>query len=134
MEEGSLRCDANVSVRPSGSEAFGTQAEIKNLNSFRFVPQAIEYEIARQVRRRRRRAARRAGDAPVRSPTPAETVSMRSKEEAHDYRYFPEPDLPPLVVARGRSTRSARRCPSCPRRGARRFVAQYGFRPTMPVS
>jgi aspartyl-tRNA(Asn)/glutamyl-tRNA(Gln) amidotransferase subunit B len=97
MEEGSLRCDANVSVRPRGSATLGTKAEIKNLNSFRFLEEAIEYEIARQIE------VIASGDRVVQETrlwdTAAKrTVSMRSKEEAHDYRYFPEPDLPPLVV------------------------------------
>ena len=97
MEEGSLRCDANVSVRPAGTTPFGTKAEVKNLNSFRHVQKALEYEIERQIERRGRRRARRAGDAAL-GRGRRRTVSMRSKEEAHDYRYFPEPDLPPLEV------------------------------------
>ena len=97
MEEGSLRCDANVSVRPRGQEKFGTKAEVKNVNSFRFIRAALEYEIERQVE------VLESGGRVVqetRSWNTAEgrTYSMRSKEEAHDYRYFPEPDLPPLVV------------------------------------
>ena len=106
MEEGSLRCDANVSVRPAGATALGTKAEIKNLNSFRFVEDAITYEIQRQIE------ACTAGERIVQEtrlwdPAAKRTVSMRSKEEAHDYRYFPEPDLPPLVVDAARlATRS----------------------------
>src|SRR5262249_53862476 len=97
MEEGSLRCDANVSVRPRGTSALGTRAEIKNLNSFRNVARAIAHEAARQA------AVLEAGGRLVQetrlwNADRGETVSMRSKEEAHDYRYFPEPDLPPLVV------------------------------------
>src|SRR5438874_10458038 len=97
MEEGSLRCDANVSVRPAGTASLGTKAEIKNLNSFRFVEEALAYEIRRQT------DALGAGEPVVQEtrlwdPAARRTVSMRSKEEAHDYRYFPEPDLPPLVV------------------------------------
>src|SRR5690349_11577934 len=97
MEEGSLRCDANVSVRPRGTETLGTRAEIKNLNSFRNVARAIDHEVARQA------AVVDAGGRVVQetrlwNADRGETVSMRSKEEAHDYRYFPEPDLPPLVV------------------------------------
>ena len=106
MEEGSLRCDANVSIRPRGTEAFGTRAEIKNLNSFRNVARAIDHEIARQA------ALLDAGGRIVQetrlwNADRGETVSMRSKEEAHDYRYFPEPDLPPLVVDRGLARRGA---------------------------
>ena len=97
MEEGSLRCDANVSVMPKGSETFGTRAEIKNLNSFRNVARAIDYEVARQA------AVLDSGGRIVQetrlwNADRGETVSMRSKEDAHDYRYFPEPDLPPLTV------------------------------------
>ena len=97
MEEGSLRCDANVSVRPRGTEAFGTRVEIKNLNSFRHVARAIDHEVARQ-------SALVHSGRPVVQETRlwnaerGETAPMRSKEEAQDYRYFPEPDLPPLVV------------------------------------
>ncbi len=117
MEEGSLRCDANVSVRPRGQQALGTRTEIKNLNSFRNVARALEHEITRQV-------AVLASGGSVAQETllwdadRGETASMRSKEEAHDYRYFPEPDLPPLVVERGLgrggaplAARAARRAP-----------------------
>src|SRR4249920_177849 len=97
MEEGSLRCDANVSIRPAGTSALGTKAEVKNLNSFRFLERALEYEIERQIELlqsgRQVVQETRLWDAAA-----GETVSMRSKEEAHDYRYFPEPDLPPVVV------------------------------------
>jgi len=98
MEEGSLRCDANVSIRPRGREALGTRAEIKNLNSFRNVSRAIAHELARQA------AWLESGRDVVQetrlwNADRGETVSMRSKEEAHDYRYFPEPDLPPLAVS-----------------------------------
>src|SRR4029453_4356337 len=98
MEEGSLRCDANVSIRPRGREAFGTRAEIKNLNSFRNVARAIDHEVSRQA------AVLESGGAVVQetrlwNAARGETASMRSKEEAHDYRYFPEPDLPPLAVS-----------------------------------
>jgi aspartyl-tRNA(Asn)/glutamyl-tRNA(Gln) amidotransferase subunit B len=97
MDEGSLRCDANVSVRSAGQEALGTKAEVKNINSFRFLEKALEYEIARQVDVLQRGGTvvqeTRLWDAGAR-----ETFSMRSKEDAHDYRYFPEPDLPPVQV------------------------------------
>ncbi len=99
MSKGGLRCDANISVRPAGSSAFGTKTEIKNMNSFRSVKLAIDYEIARQIR------VLEAGDTIVQETrgwdeVTRETVSQRSKEHAEDYRYFPEPDLPPLVLSR----------------------------------
>src|SRR5499427_9540125 len=95
MEKGHLRCDANVSVRPRGAEQFGTKAEVKNLNSFRFLKQALDYEIARQI------AVIESGgrvlqETRLYNPDTGETAGMRSKEHAHDYRYFPEPDLVPL--------------------------------------
>src|SRR5882757_4167226 len=101
MEEGSLRCDANVSLRPSGTTSLGTKAEVKNLNSFRFLQKALEHEISRQIdlldEGGRVRQETRLWDAAA-----GVTVSMRSKEEAHDYRYFPEPDLPPVDVSAAR--------------------------------
>src|SRR5215467_4668333 len=100
MEEGSLRCDANVSVRPVGESKLGTKTELKNLNSFRFLQKALEYEIARQI------SVLKSGgvitqETRLWNTAEQKTVSMRSKEEAHDYRYFPEPDLPPLAVSEG---------------------------------
>ncbi len=97
MEEGSLRCDANVSVRPEGDKALGTKTEIKNMNSFRHVERAIDYEIQRQV------ALLKRGESVIHETLlwddgSAKTLSMRSKEDAHDYRYFPDPDLPPVIV------------------------------------
>ena len=97
MEEGSLRCDANVSVRPRGQTQFGTKTEIKNVNSFRFIRDALEYEIGRQI------GVLESGgkitqETRLYNSAEGKTYSMRSKEEAHDYRYFPEPDLLPLVV------------------------------------
>jgi aspartyl-tRNA(Asn)/glutamyl-tRNA(Gln) amidotransferase subunit B len=126
MEKGQLRCDANVSVRLKGVEKLGTKAEIKNVNSFRFAKMAIEYEIARQV------AVLEAGSA-VRQETrlfnaaTGETASMRSKEEAHDYRYFPEPDLPPLIVSKEWRERIQAAMPELPRAKRKRFVAAYGL-------
>jgi aspartyl-tRNA(Asn)/glutamyl-tRNA(Gln) amidotransferase subunit B len=98
MEKGHLRCDANVSVRLKGAEKFGTKAEVKNLNSFRFLKMALDYEIARQV------AVIEGGGVIMQEtrsydPDSGETAGMRSKEEAHDYRYVPEPDLVPLVIS-----------------------------------
>src|SRR5437016_1226245 len=97
MEEGSLRCDANVSVRPRGQKEFGTKTEVKNVNSFRFVREALQYEIGRQI------GILESGgtitqETRLYNPNEGKTHGMRSKEEAHDYRYFPEPDLLPLVV------------------------------------
>src|SRR5687767_9759910 len=95
MEEGSLRCDANVSVRPAGQTKLGTKTEVKNINSFRYLEKALEFEIARQV------SIVEGGGTIVQETrlwdaSSRETFSMRSKEDAHDYRYFPEPDLPPV--------------------------------------
>jgi aspartyl-tRNA(Asn)/glutamyl-tRNA(Gln) amidotransferase subunit B len=101
MEEGSLRCDANVSIRPAGDTTLGVKAEIKNLNSFRFVEKAIDYEIGRQERELRD-GGRIVQETRLWDSAGGRTFSMRSKEEAHDYRYFPEPDLPPLVVTPSR--------------------------------
>jgi aspartyl-tRNA(Asn)/glutamyl-tRNA(Gln) amidotransferase subunit B len=124
MEEGSLRCDANVSVRPRGTEVLGTRAEIKNLNSFRNVSRAIEHEISRQV------ALIEAGGKVVQetrlwNADRGETFSMRSKEDAHDYRYFPEPDLPPLVVDAAWLEEVRASLPELPADKRRRFVARY---------
>jgi aspartyl-tRNA(Asn)/glutamyl-tRNA(Gln) amidotransferase subunit B len=126
MEEGSLRCDANVSVRPRGSEPLGTRAEIKNLNSFRHVARAIEHEVARQV------ALVAAGREVVQETRlwdegRGETAPMRSKEEAHDYRYFPEPDLPPLVVDAEWVEEVRRSLPELPAARRRRFVSEHGL-------
>src|SRR5438270_1370699 len=97
MEEGSLRCDANVSVRPRGQEKFGVKTEIKNVNSFRFIHEAIEYEIGRQIGILEEGGTIQQ-ETRLYNAGEGRTYSMRSKEQAHDYRYFPEPDLPPLVV------------------------------------
>jgi aspartyl-tRNA(Asn)/glutamyl-tRNA(Gln) amidotransferase subunit B len=128
LEEGSLRCDANVSVRPAGSAALGVKTEIKNLNSFRFLHKAIEHEVARQI------AVLSAGDR-VRQETrlwdsgAGRTEAMRSKEEAHDYRYFPEPDLPPLRVETAGVERLRAALPELPEARRERLVAQYGLPP-----
>jgi aspartyl-tRNA(Asn)/glutamyl-tRNA(Gln) amidotransferase subunit B len=126
MEEGSLRCDANVSVRRAGSAEFGTKAEIKNLNSFRFLQKALEYEIARQIDVVED-GGRVVQETRLFDAAAGTTVSMRSKEEAHDYRYFPEPDLPPLIVdaARLESIRGSMAEPPDARR--ERFVAALGL-------
>jgi aspartyl-tRNA(Asn)/glutamyl-tRNA(Gln) amidotransferase subunit B len=124
MEEGSLRCDANVSVRPSGASAFGVKTELKNLNSFRHVQRAIEFEIERHVQ------ARTDGvplvqDTRLWNPATGRTTLMRTKEEADDYRYFPEPDLPPLRLAPAWIEEIRRALPELPEARRRRFVADY---------
>ncbi|HSD61344.1 MAG TPA: Asp-tRNA(Asn)/Glu-tRNA(Gln) amidotransferase subunit GatB, partial [Burkholderiales bacterium] len=98
MQEGSFRCDANVSVRPRGSDRLGTRCEIKNLNSFRFLERAIEFEMRRQIEVLED-GGRIVQETRLYDPDRDETRSMRSKEEAHDYRYFPDPDLLPLAIA-----------------------------------
>ena len=124
MEEGSLRCDANVSVRRAGATTLGTKAEVKNVNSFRYLQKAIEYEIARQIdvvdRGGRVEQETRLFDAAL-----GKTFSMRSKEEAHDYRYFPEPDLPPLSVSPARKAQVAAALPELPDARQARFVSEY---------
>ena len=126
MEEGSLRCDANVSVRPDGTVPLGTKAEVKNLNSFRFLQRALEYEIARQIEVLGD-GGRIVQETRLWDAVAGRTVSMRSKEEAHDYRYFPEPDLPPLVVDAARVAAIAAEMPELPDARRRRFVAQYAL-------
>jgi aspartyl-tRNA(Asn)/glutamyl-tRNA(Gln) amidotransferase subunit B len=127
MEKGHLRCDANVSVRLRGAGEFGTRAEVKNLNSFRFLKQALEYEIARQV------ALLDSGGRVVQetrlyNPDLGETFSMRSKEDAHDYRYFPEPDLVPLRVSEEWQREIRASMPELPARKRARFAADFGLR------
>ncbi|MEK7408919.1 MAG: Asp-tRNA(Asn)/Glu-tRNA(Gln) amidotransferase subunit GatB [Acidobacteriota bacterium] len=127
MEKGHLRCDANVSVRPRGQEKFGTRAEVKNLNSFRFLKQALDYEIARQV------AVIEGGGTVIQetrlyNADTGETVGMRSKEHAHDYRYFPEPDLLPLRVSSEWLERIRAAMPELPAARRARFIEQYGLR------
>jgi aspartyl-tRNA(Asn)/glutamyl-tRNA(Gln) amidotransferase subunit B len=126
MQEGSFRCDANVSVRPRGQEKFGTRAEIKNLNSFRFVEKAIQYEVARQIELIES-GGRVIQETRLYDSDRHETRSMRSKEDANDYRYFPDPDLLPLeidaeFVAAVRST-----LPELPDEKAARFAAEFGL-------
>jgi len=126
MEEGSLRCDANISVRPVGATELGVKVEIKNINSFRYLQRAIDYEYDRQVRVIRDGGVvvqeTRLWDTAV-----GRTVSMRSKEEAHDYRYFPEPDLPPLEVTHDWVENIRRTLPELPEQRKHRFVADYGL-------
>ena len=126
MEEGSLRCDANVSVRLRGDSTFGTKAEVKNVNSFRYVGKAIDYEIGRQIDVLER-GGKVVQETRLWDSAAGRTHSMRSKEEAHDYRYFPEPDLPPLVVDEARIARVRATMPELPDARRRRFVAQYAI-------
>ena len=124
MEEGSLRCDANVSVRPRGQEKFGTKAEVKNVNSFRFIRAALEYEIERQVELIEG-GGRVVQETRLWNASEGRTYSMRSKEQAHDYRYFPEPDLPPLIVTAERIAEIAKQMPELPEARRARMVAEY---------
>ncbi len=126
MEEGSLRCDANVSIRPRGQEKFGTKAEIKNVNSFRFVRQAIEYEINRQIELIES-GGKVTQETRLFDAGQGRTYSMRSKEEAHDYRYFPEPDLLPLMVDAQLQQEIRGKLPELPEMRRKRMVADYGI-------
>ncbi|HEV3139969.1 MAG TPA: Asp-tRNA(Asn)/Glu-tRNA(Gln) amidotransferase subunit GatB, partial [Vicinamibacterales bacterium] len=126
MEEGSLRCDANVSVRRAGETTLGTKAEIKNLNSFRFLQKALEHEIERQIDVVSG-GGRVVQETRLWDSAAGVTVSMRSKEEAHDYRYFPEPDLPPVVVDAARIEEVRRSMPELPEARRQRFVEQYAL-------
>ena len=126
MEEGSLRCDANVSIRPRGQEKFGTKAEIKNVNSFRFVRQAIEYEIDRQIELVES-GGKVTQETRLFDAGQGRTYSMRSKEEAHDYRYFPEPDLLPLIVDTRLQQEIRSKLPELPESRRKRMVADYGI-------
>ena len=126
MEKGHLRCDANVSVRLRGAEKFGTKAEVKNLNSFRFLKQALDFEIARQV------ALLESGERVVQetrlyNPDLGETFTMRSKEDAHDYRYFPEPDLVPLRISSAWLDRVRATMPELPAQKRARFTGELGL-------
>ncbi|WP_186261882.1 Asp-tRNA(Asn)/Glu-tRNA(Gln) amidotransferase subunit GatB [Burkholderia gladioli] len=128
MQEGSFRCDANVSVRPLGQETFGTRAEIKNLNSFRFLEDAINYEVRRQIE-----LIEDGGtvvqETRLYDPDKRETRSMRSKEDAQDYRYFPDPDLMPVVIDPKWVERVRGEMPELPAAMQQRFVEQYGVTP-----
>jgi aspartyl-tRNA(Asn)/glutamyl-tRNA(Gln) amidotransferase subunit B len=126
MEEGSLRCDANVSVRPRGQKEFGAKVEVKNVNSFRFIRQALEYEIARQVEVLES-GGRVVQETRLYNAAEGKTYSMRSKEEAHDYRYFPEPDLLPLVVDSAWQEEIRAHMPELPDARRHRLVAEYGI-------
>jgi aspartyl-tRNA(Asn)/glutamyl-tRNA(Gln) amidotransferase subunit B len=126
MEEGSLRCDANVSVRPAGTSELGTKTELKNMNSFRFLAQGVEAEIERQI------GLLEAGEAVTQETLHFDPVSgrlspLRSKEEAHDYRYFPEPDLVPLVPTEAMLERARAALPELPAAREQRYAATYGL-------
>ncbi|MEE8177270.1 MAG: Asp-tRNA(Asn)/Glu-tRNA(Gln) amidotransferase subunit GatB, partial [Acidobacteriota bacterium] len=127
MEEGSLRCDVNVSVRPRGQQELGVKAEIKNLNSFRYLQKALDYEIARQTQLLER-GEKVAQETRLWNLEQQKTVSMRSKEYAHDYRYFPEPDLLPLMVSDAWREQIQQTLPELPYAKRQRFVSQYGLR------
>src|SRR5437016_2111021 len=126
MEEGSLRCDANISIRPRGQRKLGVKTEIKNMNSFRSVERALEYEAQRQI------TMARAGQPIYQETrgwveTKGITVSQRSKEQAHDYRYFPEPDLPPLVISRAWVEELRAQLPELPDARRARYKSEYGL-------
>jgi len=128
MEEGSLRCDANVSIRPAGSSELGTKTELKNMNSFRFVMQGINAEIKRQI------ALVEAGEPVVQEtlhfdPSSGRLSSLRSKEEAHDYRYFPEPDLVPLVATEEMLESARAAIPELPAERSARYESDFGLAP-----
>ena len=128
MEEGNLRCDANVSIRPAGSTTLGTRTELKNLNSFRFLQQAIDFEVQWQID-----LIEDGGQVQQATvlfdPDSGETRAMRSKEDAHDYRYFPDPDLPPLLIEEEWVERVRAHMPELPRLMAARFQQDYGLPP-----
>ena len=126
MEEGSLRCDGNVSVRPIGQETFGVKTEVKNVNSFRYIEKALEYEIERQIDLLEA-GGRVVQETRLFDSSTGRTFSMRSKEEAHDYRYFPEPDLLPLAVDAARVEAVRQTLPELPEARRQRFVAAYGL-------
>ncbi len=128
LEEGSFRCDANVSLRPVGAKEFGTRAEIKNMNSFKAVQRALQYEIERQT------AILLSGEKVVQetrlwNEADGKTHTMRSKEEAHDYRYFPEPDLVPLVIDKAWINELAKEMPELPEAKRQRYVSELKLAP-----
>jgi Glu-tRNA(Gln) amidotransferase subunit E-like FAD-binding protein len=126
MEEGNFRCDVNVSVRPIGQDKFGTRTEIKNINSFRFVEKALEYEVARQI------AVLQTGGKIIQETrgwdsAAGKSYSLRSKEDAHDYRYFPDPDLPPLVLSSSLIEGIKKDSPELPDTMKNRYIESFGL-------
>jgi aspartyl-tRNA(Asn)/glutamyl-tRNA(Gln) amidotransferase subunit B len=128
MQEGSFRIDANVSVRPTGQQEFGTRCEIKNVNSFKFLERAIQYEVRRQIELIED-GGRVVQETRLYDSERDETRSMRSKEDAHDYRYFPDPDLPPLVIAQDWIESVRQTMPELPAALRARFIAEFGLAP-----
>jgi aspartyl-tRNA(Asn)/glutamyl-tRNA(Gln) amidotransferase subunit B len=126
MEEGSLRCDGNISVRPRGQREFGTKTEVKNVNSFRFIREALEYEIGRQIDVIES-GGKITQETRLYNSGEGKTYGMRSKEQAHDYRYFPEPDLLPLVVDEKWRSEILKTLPELPEARRKRMVADYGI-------
>ncbi|HEY5595457.1 MAG TPA: Asp-tRNA(Asn)/Glu-tRNA(Gln) amidotransferase subunit GatB [Nitrospiria bacterium] len=126
MEEGSLRCEPNLSLRPVGQKEFGTRVELKNINSFRFVQKAMEYELRRQEKVLHE-GGRISQETRLWNTEKEITVVMRSKEEAHDYRYFPEPDLVPLIIPKEMIERIRKELPELPDAKRERFVREYGI-------
>ncbi len=126
MAEGSFRIDANVSVRPKGQTEFGTRCEIKNLNSFRFLEQAINYEVERQIELIED-GGKVIQQTRLFDPNKGETRAMRSKEDAHDYRYFPDPDLLPVIITDAMLDAAKAAMPELPKEMATRFIEQYGI-------
>jgi aspartyl-tRNA(Asn)/glutamyl-tRNA(Gln) amidotransferase subunit B len=126
MQEGSFRCDANVSVRPKGESKYGTRAELKNINSFRFVERAINYEVERQINLLES-GGQVVQETRLYDANKNETRSMRSKEEANDYRYFPDPDLLPLVITEALIDEVRSHLPELPQQKRERFMEQYGL-------
>jgi aspartyl-tRNA(Asn)/glutamyl-tRNA(Gln) amidotransferase subunit B len=126
MQEGSFRCDANVSVRPKGETKFGTRTELKNINSFRYVERAINYEVERQINIIEN-GGKVVQETRLYDPNKNETRSMRSKEEANDYRYFPDPDLLPLVITDELIEQVRNELPELPQQKRQRFMEQYGL-------
>ena len=126
LEEGSFRCDANVSVRPSGQQEFGTRAELKNINSFRFIKQAIDYEVERQIDLIES-GGKVIQETRLFDSNTGMTRSMRGKEEAHDYRYFPDPDLVPLVISQAWIDEVRATLPELPDAKRNRFVSELGL-------
>ena len=126
MQEGSFRCDANVSVRPEGQAEFGTRCEIKNLNSFRFLEEAIQYEVRRQIELIED-GGRVVQETRLYDPDKKETRSMRSKEDANDYRYFPDPDLLPLIISEEWIAKERAEMTELPAQKAERWQADFGL-------